>query len=349
MKPASRAPRSRAGRRAPAPTGPPPPSLSVDDEMQVRRILVPVDFSAASRRALCLAGRLAEAFDARVVVLHVIESTRRAPSAGAAKSAATRLHRFAAKELPGIPLEVLVRPGDPCSNIIGAAVCEHDIDLVVVAPHHSPRLPQSTHGRLAGRIALQAPCPVLIVRGVLPPACRRRRGAAVASRPADGRILVPLDFSFWAQRSLACGVAMARRLRVPLGMLHVAELRARPTEFGIARREQFAADLWTQGTRELESWSRRVPRGVEVRTMIRQGVGWREILAEAGASPTSMIVLGSSGRHSLPDFCRISTEEMVLQFAPCPVLVIPPSGWSRVWACPVPSAAVSRASARVRS
>ena len=132
------------------------------EDFAIRRILVPVDFSAFARRAVRHAIPFANAFGARLLLLHV------APEGTAAATAAAgrRLARLARQQVPAeIPADTLVRCGDAFAEIVTAAIAEHDVDLVVVTPHHPVRLPCSPRGRMAERLALEAPCPVLVARG----------------------------------------------------------------------------------------------------------------------------------------------------------------------------------------
>lgn len=133
---------------------------------RLRRILVPLDFSGKSRRALRYAAPVAARFGARVVLLHVIEKPLRD-----AKTAATRLvaahRRLRETALQFLPEEqidqTVVREGNAAREIIETARLL-DADLLTIAAESSASLGQLFKGSTARRVLRLAPCPVLTVR-----------------------------------------------------------------------------------------------------------------------------------------------------------------------------------------
>lgn len=145
---------------------------------RLKNILVPVDFSPASKNAFRYALRFAEEFGAEVTLLHVIEP---APAT-----------RFAAipgfPEMPAFPetdfsepkknLRALIasgtngnlerprwkmRTGVPSHEIVDAAK-EADADLIIIATHGYTGWKHFCIGSTAERVVRAAPCPVLVVR-----------------------------------------------------------------------------------------------------------------------------------------------------------------------------------------
>jgi universal stress protein A len=139
-----------------------------------KRILVPLDFSPPSRRAMRFARHWADFFAARVWLLHIVEPTatvgefgdkplgqvqRDIP--GKAKAALSELART---EFPhSIPVNVVVRKGRSFDQI---AVVAREIhaDLIVIATRGHTGLKHLALGSTAERVARHAPCPVLILR-----------------------------------------------------------------------------------------------------------------------------------------------------------------------------------------
>jgi len=140
--------------------------------MTPTNILVPVDFSAHSERALDYACSLAEKLGAKIHLVHAIGAGL--PELGAALTdsmiAALREGSLAelkkvAREREGIASfgKIMVEPGDARDAILEAAkVCS--ADLVVLGSHGRRGLSRLVLGSVAEDIARRAACPVLIVR-----------------------------------------------------------------------------------------------------------------------------------------------------------------------------------------
>src|SRR5690554_6657404 len=98
-------------------------------EYSVRRILVPVDFSAPSRGALRLAHSLASALGASIEVLHVMHASdtmldRAADRPAGGDSAAARglLSEFVAAVEPGpVRMTERIEQGEPQERIVSLA------------------------------------------------------------------------------------------------------------------------------------------------------------------------------------------------------------------------------------
>lgn len=143
---------------------------------RLQRILVPVDFSSTSRKALQYAVPFATAFDAKVTVLHVIQPYTAAPELGymppelvasqrdLANSVREELGRLCQREFgTGARFQVQVCEGVPWQEITTAA-CESDADLIILATHGRTGLKHVLLGSVTERVVRHAPCPVLVVR-----------------------------------------------------------------------------------------------------------------------------------------------------------------------------------------
>jgi universal stress protein A len=142
--------------------------------LKLERILVPMDFSSASERALDYAVTLASKFEARITLIHVVEiiSGPADPTFGyvpvddgpRVAASAKRLEKTGAEMIPPALLETtLVRHGHPYHQITTAAE-ELGTDLIVISTHGYTGLTHVLLGSTAERIVRHAPCPVLTVR-----------------------------------------------------------------------------------------------------------------------------------------------------------------------------------------
>jgi nucleotide-binding universal stress UspA family protein len=144
----------------------------------LNRILVPVDFSEHSKKALRFATTLASKFGARVSLIHVVEdpfvtgawqSEAFVPNIpellnDLIKAAEAQLHDFK-KDLAkhGFVVETAVITGKPARAIVEQAATGH-FDLVVMGTHGRTGLAHAVMGSVAERVVQKAPCAVLTVR-----------------------------------------------------------------------------------------------------------------------------------------------------------------------------------------
>jgi nucleotide-binding universal stress UspA family protein len=139
----------------------------------LRRILVPVDFSECSKKALLCALPLARQFDASIVLLHVVQPYIPVPEMstmdvgllevelrGSATKQLAALQQSVSAE---VPVETELRVGNPHVEIIDA-VRRLSIDLIVLATHGRTGLAHVFMGSVAERVVRHATCPVLVVR-----------------------------------------------------------------------------------------------------------------------------------------------------------------------------------------
>jgi universal stress protein A len=144
--------------------------------MNLHRILVPVDFSPLSKKAVHYATRLAQQFGGEVDLLHVVEPEvpptfdgfMVAPpilSNGSSARSATQLKHWAnsVRNAGVTPVNSTVRCGLASIEIVDAAK-ELDVDLIVIATHGYTGWKHFAIGSTAERVVRAAPCPVLVVR-----------------------------------------------------------------------------------------------------------------------------------------------------------------------------------------
>ncbi len=145
-------------------------------KIALKRILVPIDFSEHSKKALLYALPFAREFKASVDLLYVVEPTIYPSDFGFGQvgfpDVEKELHQKAAAELgtlrdDAIPKTVksrsIVSTGIPFVEITTYAQQEK-IDLIIVATHGRTGVEHILFGSTAEKIIRKAPCPVLVVR-----------------------------------------------------------------------------------------------------------------------------------------------------------------------------------------
>jgi nucleotide-binding universal stress UspA family protein len=141
--------------------------------MAIKMILVPVDFSSHSERALKLALELAKALGARVHVFHCFQVLvgGRAPLGSTGLDPKLREDAQASLEQwvgglekagVSVEAELLPRPY-PSEAILDAAQKTHP-DLIVMGTRGTSGLKHIFLGSVAERVVREAPCPVVTVK-----------------------------------------------------------------------------------------------------------------------------------------------------------------------------------------
>jgi len=141
-----------------------------------RHILVPVDFSPPSLRAVRFAREWAARFHAGVCLLHVIEPMNAAASFGAEPvllpvpppnfrgRIRAEMEQLARKGFtPSTKVTVQLREGAPYDEIVTTAR-KLKSDLIIIATHGHTGLMHALMGSTAERVVRHAPCPVLTLR-----------------------------------------------------------------------------------------------------------------------------------------------------------------------------------------
>jgi nucleotide-binding universal stress UspA family protein len=165
----------------------------------ITRILVPVDFSAHSDRALRYATTLADRLNATVEVLHVVEdpfvSGAWSPEAVAPNipellndlvaAARGKLADLKAAALDrGVHLKATVLTtvvtGRPADSIADYAQTEK-FDLIIMGTHGRTGLSHALLGSVAERVVRNAPCPVMTVRETTPQQQEKTRAAETSA------------------------------------------------------------------------------------------------------------------------------------------------------------------------
>jgi nucleotide-binding universal stress UspA family protein len=147
--------------------------------MQIKRILVPVDFSKHSLKALDYAVDFAKTVDAELHILFVIEPVAYATPADFYAGMATQLssliteqRRSAARQLEALQAKLrkkrvnvksILRSGIAYQEIVDGAK-KAKADLIIHATHGRTGLSHLVMGSVAERVVRSAPCPVLTLR-----------------------------------------------------------------------------------------------------------------------------------------------------------------------------------------
>jgi nucleotide-binding universal stress UspA family protein len=146
--------------------------------LQLRKILLPTDFSGCANFALPYAAAIARAAKATVICINVVEPI--VPAVGYSGLAepmpiadiSEQLEDSAERELPklvdceelhGLNVEEVITHGDAAAEIVRVAG-ERQVDLIVISSHGRTGLGRMIFGSTAEAVVRHANCPVLVVK-----------------------------------------------------------------------------------------------------------------------------------------------------------------------------------------
>jgi nucleotide-binding universal stress UspA family protein len=143
---------------------------------QVKKILVPIDFSENSKKILQHAVAEAEKSDATIMVAYVVEGLEKYSALSVPhisfeelgkdlmKSAENKMERFLYENLDESPLrhESKVLYGEITEQLTSLAKSE-GIDMIVIGTHGFKGLEKVLFGSVAEKVIKSAPCPVVTI------------------------------------------------------------------------------------------------------------------------------------------------------------------------------------------
>lgn len=136
-------------------------------------------------------------------------------------------------------------------------------------------------------------------------------------------LLVPIDFSPYADAALEYAITLGSKLQARLTLLHVIQSMALGgTDMGVALPYTYLQDLEAELRESLAGYVKRVTdAGLHAESSLVHGVPFQEILDTARTQQVDLIVMGTHGRTGLRHVLMGSVAEKVVRLAPCPVLV----------------------------
>ena len=309
------------------------PRPSRADRCKIDKVLVPVDFSDGSRKALKYALALKNEFGAQLHLVHV-RDYHHAPSTLEAVTLTlsygevmrhwlAQLRKFAGEfGLTPTPNNLHVVVGRAYHEICQVAE-KIGADLIVTSTNGHTGLKHVLLGSTAERVVQHSPCAVLVVR-------EREHDCLWTNEKNESvlqlkRILVPLDFSECSRTGLEFAVPFAHFWKSRL-VLFNAVLMLPPTAYGGFGPRDFTnyPDLQSIAENCLSDvGSEMLERGVAVDAVVQTGPAARQICHYAQQHDIDLIVLSTHGSTGFIHAVLGSTAEHVVRYAHCPVLVVP--------------------------
>lgn len=288
--------------------------------LEIKRILCPVDFSEFSATAYDYAHSLARHYGARLYIQHVTEPIISISHQYVTQPVIDQIlaHQVADAEqkiqelerrrsLDKVEHEIVLERGFAGDRILEFAESV-EMDLIVMGTHGKRGLDRLVVGSVTERVLRKAHCPVLAVS--------RPAGATpeAGAEPLELRkFLYCTDFNEDSPRALEYALLLACRYQAELSLLHVVE---RASEKRMESETQEA----------LEQLEAAIPKNLQacrpVKTAVRAGKPYEQILEHAEETESDLIILGVRGRSALNLALFGSTTHRVIQLGSWPVLVV---------------------------
>lgn len=289
-----------------------------------KKIIVPIDYSDTSMKALGYASALAGKFGSQLLLIHVLEFPTVFNSSKPAYKAWDRsIEEKAQKRLSEtITFEIdeliwatsEVRIGRAYKEICECAKREK-ADLIVMGTHGFTGIKHVVLGSTAERVVRHAPCSVLTVRPT--------NGHDAHSFADPRSILVPTDFSVRAETALKLAITMAREHGAQIDLLYVVPINYYPGEFeGLVSRTLEAQETDAAHKKLATLRKGLMRKNIPIATHVRQGRVPTQICDAAKELNSDLIAMSTQGRTRWQHALLGSTTEDVVRQATCPVLCV---------------------------
>jgi nucleotide-binding universal stress UspA family protein len=295
--------------------------------ISLKKILVPLDFSEPSNKAVTYGLALAEQFDAKLILAHIVsESTAllyafptelpevEKEQYARAKQAINKL--VPVERAARLNLQTIVKIGKIEAELLGI-VKDEAVDLVVLGTHGRRQMGRWFIGSITEHMLRKVPVPVLTVSHVEP----EKHAIGLVSLK---RILYATDLSESSGAGLHYAIELARAGQAQLTVLHAVDDEDR-TLWGPAWVAHFdRAKLLDERRGKLDELvAREKPPEMQVERLVVEGKPFRKIIEVAENSGMDIVVLNLQSKSLLERALLGSTAERVVRLARVPVLSVP--------------------------
>ncbi|MFN7930951.1 MAG: universal stress protein [Blastocatellia bacterium] len=284
--------------------------------LTLEKIFCSTDLRPGNDEALSYALALAKAYEAKLYVCHALAESPVTDDTQLRQPIATMLEQHCYHTptgCPGLPdWEPILAVGDPAETITREAA-QHHADLIVM---HSRRQSYAATllGSTAEAVSRTAPCPVLITHPD-----EREWVNPTTGEIRLKTILMPYDFSNDSEVALMFALMLAEEYQSELHLLHVLPPHT-GASFVLAEEEEFreaVRQLQDAVPEEAKLWC-------NLKTVVREGKPYREILEYADAHEVDLICMGVRGAGFGMQALFGSNVDRVLRQSPCPILLARP-------------------------
>jgi len=295
--------------------------------ISLKKILVPVDFSEPSKKAVTYGLSLAEQFNARLILAHIVPESTALLYAFPTELPEVEKDQYAKakyeieKLVPSdraanSNLVTIVKVGHVEAELLGI-VNDEGVDLVVLGTHGRRRIGRWFIGSVTEHLLRNVPVSVLTVSHVE----SEKHAIGFVSLK---RILYTTDLSESSSIGLHYAIELARMGGAQVQVVHVVDdedwVSWGPALLAVFDRMK----LVQQARRKLDDLvDREKPEGIQIEKSVVEGKPFIKILEIAERGGFDLIVLNLQSKGVLERALLGSTAERVIRGAHIPVLSIP--------------------------
>jgi nucleotide-binding universal stress UspA family protein len=296
-----------------------------------KKILVPVDFSEPSKKAVTYGLTLAAQFNGKLILAHIVPESSALTYAfptemlNIEREQREKATREIEKLVPPqyaaqLALQTIVRVA-PIDAELLRIVKDEAVDLVVMGTHGRRSLGRAFLGSVTERMLRRVAVPVLTVSHIEP----EKHSIGLVSLK---RILYATDLSESTNTGLKYAIEVARLAGAQLIVVHIVSypdlLLWGPAL--VMRIEDERAKVVQDMRKKLgDLVTLEKPKEMKIETLVLEGKPFEKILEIAEDRGTDMIILNVQSKSGLERALLGSTAERVVRLARIPVLSIPVS------------------------
>jgi len=292
--------------------------------MTFKNILVPVDFSKTSDKAVNYALFLAEKFGAKVTLFHAVvllqQDVDEKEHLKAYETIIEKKEEKRKKYLKshadkgarlGVKIDSVLKRGITPAETILDFIDGNKFDVIVIGTHGLSELMKWWLGSVAEKVVRYSPIPVITVH-------KDYKG-----KPAIKKVLFPVDFSEYSKTAVKKGMRLIRKFDAKPTLMFVVEQQQHPYYYLQSSEPILKTNpaLKKQLMDNLKSTTGNLKDKVAYH--LAEGKPHKQIEAYADTKKIDLIIIASHGMSGLEHFLIGSTTERVVNVAPCPVLTIP--------------------------
>jgi nucleotide-binding universal stress UspA family protein len=297
--------------------------------MPPKAILVPIDFSEPSKKAVTYGLTLAHQFQAKLIVAHIVPEssalvyafpteTSRIENEQEARARVEIANIVPAAYESGVEVQTIVKTGDIQQQLL-EIIKDEAVDLVVMGTHGRRYLGRWFLGSVTERMLRQIPVPIVTVSHVGP----EEHAIGLVSLQ---RILYATDLCESSNLGLQYAIDLARGTGAKLTITHVVYYPDRilwsPPGIGNFEDER-AESVRDIEKRVADVLAHQPPGGVEIDIDVVEGKPSEKILEIAATRGIDIVVMNLQSRTVFERAFIGSTAERVVRLARIPVLSIP--------------------------
>ncbi len=293
--------------------------------MDIKNILVPVDFSEFSDKAVEYALNLSEKFGASLTLFHAVvlfqddvgEEQRLQEYEEWIKRREETIHKHMTRnrrraQEHGLKVESVILRGVNAADVILDYASGQSFDLLVMGTHGRTGLKHLLLGSVAEKVVRLSPLPVITVHRSL-------------QKFRLNKMLVPLDFSPYSREAADEAIELSPYFNASIDFIHVIEQDIHPSFYaaGIKSIFQIDKDLAARVIENLRGFlGDQLLENISSNFIVKEGKAHKEIVEYAKEAEIDLIVIATHGLTGLDYILLGSTAEKVVRWANCPVLTV---------------------------